>query len=429
MDDVFDEWSEYAKRKQLLARDVNLDKLWTSSGLKIMAITGIRRCGKTSVLILLYQSLLKKGKKAGFVSLEDSRLHDPKTLDSLIKWFGDEGYLLLDEVTSANDWEGWLSRNHEMLKGKLGLIVSSSRSSLVVPNKPLRGRILSYEMYPLSFTEFLSFRGAKIEKTTAGVGRIEKQLGEYLLFGGFPEAVLLDDKTEKVKLLNSYFKDIIGLDVAEIAQENISIVDVFARYIVESPYFSASKCLNFFKSMGYKIAKQSLLRLERCSQEGYLFFFVPIFSFSIKDRSQYPRKSYLGDTGFAYSISGKIDKGRLFENAVFLHLKRTLPQNCELNYWKNKKGLEADFVIRQGMKIKAVYQVTYELDNESTKNREIRGLVACAMEFKQKNGVIITKDLEKSETIEGVTIRFIPLWKFLLEGAIIPLQKSMVKDD
>lgn len=306
-----------------------------------------------------------------------------------------------------------------MLKGKLGLIVSSSRSNLVVPNKPLRGRILSYEMYPLSFSEFLSFRGVKIEKTTAGVGRIEKQLEEYLLFGGFPEAVLLEDKTEKVKLLNSYFKDIIGLDVAEIAQENISLVDVFARYIVESPYFSASKCLNSFKSMGYKIAKQSLLRLERCSQEGYLFFFVPIFSLSIKDRAQYPRKAYLGDTGFAYSISGKIDKGRLFENAVFLHLRRTMLSNHEVNYWKNKEGQEVDFIIRQGKKIEAIYQVTYDLDNESTKNREVKGLVACAKEFKHKHGVIITKDVEKSETIEGVTIRFVPLWKFLLESNII----------
>ncbi|MBI4448642.1 ATP-binding protein [Candidatus Woesearchaeota archaeon] len=422
MDDVFDEWSAYAKRKELLARDVDLDKLWVGSRLKIMAITGIRRCGKTSVLMLLYQDLLKKGKKAGFVSLEDSRLNDPKTLNSLIKWFGDEGYLILDEVTSAKDWEGWLSRNHEMLKGKLGLIVSSSRSNLVVPNKPLRGRILSYEMYPLSFSEFLSFRGVKVEKTTAGVGRIEKQLEEYLLFGGFPEAVLLDDKTEKVKLLNSYFKDIIGLDVAEIAQENISLVDVFARYIVESPYFSASKCLHSFKSMGYKIAKQSLLRLERCSQEGYLFFFVPIFSLSIKDRAQYPRKSYLGDTGFAYSISGKIDKGRNFENTVFLHLKRILLPNHELNYWKNKEGQEVDFIIRQGKKIEAIYQVTYDLDNESTKNREVGGLVACAHEFNQKHGMIITKDVEKNETIKGVTIRFMPLWKFLLASWTAPLK-------
>lgn len=416
MDGVFDEWNEYAKRKDLLARDVDLDRLWASSRLKIMAITGIRRCGKTSVLILLYQALLKQGKKAGFVSLEDSRLSDPKTLDSLIKWFGDEGYLLLDEVTSTKDWEGWLSRNHEMLKGKLGLIVSSSRSSLAVPIKPLRGRIISYEMYPLSFAEFLSFNRVKIEKTTAGVGRIEKQLEEYLLFGGFPEAVLLGDKTEKVKLLSSYFRDIIGLDVAEIAQENISIVEVFARYIVDSPYFSASKCLNSFKSMGYKIAKQSLLRLERCSQEGYLFFFVPIFSLSIKGRTQYPRKSYLGDTGFAYSISGKIDKGRLFENAVFLHLRRAMLPNHEINYWKNKEGQEVDFIIRQGKKIETICQVTYALDNESTKNREVKGLIACAKEFKQKHGMIITRDVEKIETIEGINIRFVPLWKFLLES-------------
>jgi len=416
MEDIFDEWNVYAKKKELKPRNISLDSIKSNSKLKIIAITGVRRCGKTSILILLHHLLTKEEKRAGYLNLEDSRIkNDKNVLDNIIKWFGDEGYLLLDEITNANDWENWLTRSHELLKGRLNIIVSSSRKSLVMPPKPLRGRILSYELFPLSFKEYLLFKKIKVEKTTAGIGKIERTLKDYLVYGGFPEAVLMEDKTDKVKLLNSYFKDIIGLDVAEIAKENISTVELFGKYIVGSSYFSASKCLNSFKSMGYKIAKQSLLYLEKYSQESYLFFFVPIFSYNLKDRSQYPRKTYLGDTGFMYSINGKIDFGRLFENAVFLELKRRLRQNQDINYWRNKEGAEVDFVIREGLKSNEVIQVVHDIGNEKTKEREIKGLVECAKSIGLKKGLIITKDYENKESIKGIDISFIPLWKWLLK--------------
>lgn len=416
MEDVFEEWDVYARKKELKARDIDFKGIKNNSKLKIVTITGIRRSGKTSALILLHQELEKAGEKVSYINLEDSRIKNIKDiLDNALKWFGEQGYLLLDEITSVNDWEGWLARVHEMLKGKLYLVVSSSRKSLAIPNKPLRGRILPYEIYPLSFKEFLKFNSILFEKTTVGIGKIEKELNDYLKYGGFPEIVLLKEKTEKLKLIDSYFKDIIGLDVAEISKENISTVEMFGKYIIEAPYFSASKCLNFFKSLGYKIGKQSILNLEKCSQEGYLFFFVPIFSYTIKDRAQYPRKSYLGDTGFMYAISGKIDFGRLFENVVFLELKKRIQQNNEINYWRSKNGTETDFVIREGLKIKQIIQVAYELEEEKTKEREVKGLVSCAKETGLKRGLIITKNIESIENFEGIKIKFIPLWKWLLE--------------
>ncbi|MEW5896880.1 MAG: ATP-binding protein [Nanoarchaeota archaeon] len=415
MEQIFEEWNAYAQKKELQDRELSFEKLIANARLKIVVITGMRRCGKTSILILLSQRLSRKGKKTGYINLEDSRIKNrPEVLDDILKWFGEEGCLLLDEITNARDWEGWLARNHEMLKGRLNLILSSSRRGLAVPSKPLRGRMLAYELYPLSFREYLCFKKIKLEKTTVGLGRMEKALEEYLVYGGFPEVVLLADKTEKIRLLNFYFRDIIGLDIAEIARENISTVELFGKYVIDAPYFSASKCLSFFKSQGYGIAKQSLLYLEKCSQEGYLFFFAPIFSYTIKDRSQYPRKSYLGDTGFIYALSGKKDWGRLYENAVFLHLKRQNLPATEINYWKNAVGREADFVLREGLKTKEIIQVAYELSEEKTKDREVSGLVECARALGLKKGKVITKNLEKSKTVDGITIQFIPLWKWLL---------------
>ena len=415
MNEIFEEWNIYASKKELKSREMDLEDIERNSKLKIVSITGIRRAGKSSILLILQQKLSKKGDKVAYINLEDSRIKDDKNvLDNLIKWFGDSGYLLLDEITSVNGWEGWLARNHEMLKGRLNLITSSSRKNLVTPNKPLRGRMLAYELYPLSFKEFLEFKNIKLEKTTAGIGKIERALEEYVIYGGFPEAVLSEGYTDKIRLINSYFKDIIGLDVSEVSKENISIVEAFGKYIIESSYFSASKCLNYFKSLGFKIGKQSILDLEKYSQSSYLFYFIQIFSRSIKDRTQYPRKAYLGDTGFMNAISGKKDMGRLYENVVLLNLKRKLNQNQEINYWKNPEGVECDFIVREGLSIKQAIQVVYDI-SEKTKKREVKGILACAKEFRLRESLVITKDYEKEEKIENKRIKFIPLWKWLLK--------------
>ncbi|MBI4065546.1 ATP-binding protein [Candidatus Gottesmanbacteria bacterium] len=416
-ENVFEEWGAYAHKRELKLRKMDLNELERNSKLKIVAITGIRRSGKSSVAMLLMQKLLKENKKAAYVNLEDSRIKGAEgVLDSILKWFGDSGYLLLDEITNAKDWEGWLARNHELLKGKLHLVVSSSRKKLAVPSKPLRGRMLAYELYPLSFKEFLEFKEIPVERTTAGIGRIEKALKEYLTYGGFPEVVLTEEKTDKVQLMGSYFRDIIGLDVAEISRENVTTVELFGKYTIEASYFSASKCLNFFKSLGHKIGKQSILDLEKHAQDSYLFFFVPVFSRTIKDRSQYPRKSYMGDTGFMYALTGKSDMGKLFENAVLLELRRRKELNEEINYWRNKGGVESDFVVRRGTEIKEIIQVSYDIGSEKTKEREARGLVECAKSLGVKEGIIITNDKDATETVDRIRIAFIPLWKWLLES-------------
>lgn len=409
VEDVLEEWDNYAQQRDLKQREIDLDRIKRKSKNKIVSITGVRRAGKTSLLMLLRQDL----EDAAYVNLEDSRLNKENILDKILKWFGDSGYLLLDEITNVDNWENWLYRSHEMLKGKLNLIVSSSRKSLTEPKKALRGRILPLELYPLSFKEFLEFKNIEIEKTTAGTGKIEKSLREYIKYGAFPEVVMFDNKTEKTNLLNSYFRDIIGLDVGEISGENISIVEKFGDYVINAPYFSASKCLNFFKSVGYKIGKQKLLDLEKFSEESYLMFFVPIFSRSIKDRTQYPRKAYLCDPGFYYSMVGEIDWGRVYENVVFLELKRR-EMDMKINYWKDKTGNECDFILKKGSKPKKTIQVVYDISNGGTRDREVEGLIKCTKNFDLKKGLIITKDYEDSQTVDNIDIKFLPLWKWLL---------------
>jgi uncharacterized protein len=412
---IFEEWNTYAQRRVLVKREVNLEDIERNSYSKIVAVTGIRRCGKSSVLMLLAQKLANEGKRVCYVNVEDSRLGAEKdVLDQILKWFGDEGFMLLDEITSAKDWTGWLARTHELLKGKLHLVVGSSRRSLVVPSKPLRGRILALELFPLSFKEFLTFRHIGIESTTAGRGRLERALSEYLKFGGFPEVVLAGDEMDKIRILESYFKDIVGLDVADVAHEDPTTVSTFGRCVIQSTYFSASKCLNFFKSLGYKIGKEKLLQLEKYSEAGYLFFFVPVYSHSVKARSVYPRKAYCGDVGFSYVTTGKTDWGKLYENAAFLELKRRL-KDREICYWRNKVGEETDFVVKRGGVAEEAFQVVYDLSSAETENREVAGLMSCIHELKPSASLILTRDVSATRKVGALTIKFKPLVDWLLE--------------
>jgi len=413
--DVFEEWDYYSKKRKLHARDSNLDSIISNSKLKIVAITGIRRSGKSSLLMLLAQKLSSEGKTVRYVNMEDSRIKDEKEiLDKVLKWCGENGFLLLDEITAVDGWDGWLARVHEILKGKLHIIVSSSRGNLIHPAKPLRGRILSFELYPLSFREFLSFKGIGAEKTVVGAGKIEKSFSEYLKFGGFPEPALVKEEIDKIRIIDSYFKDIVALDIAEVSGEDFGAVETFGRYVIQSPYFSASKCLNFFKSVGHKIGKEKILLLENYAQLAYLFFFVPIFSYNIKDSSQYPRKAYCGDSGFGYAISGRMDMGRIYENLAYIELRRRTQGRREICYWKNKEGLEADFVVKQGRNIDEIIQVVYEFEDEKTKKREINGLVESAKELNAKHCTILTKEVKGTKTVEGIKIKMIPLMEWLL---------------
>jgi hypothetical protein len=413
--EIFSEWDVYAKRKELVPRDIDSQGIINNSDLKIIGLTGIRRSGKSSALMLLAKELTIKKEKVAYVNLEDSRLAgEDEPLDDVIKWFGDEGYLLLDEVTRAKDWEGWLARTHELLKGKLKLIVSSSRGALFAPSRPLRGRILPIEMYPLAFKEYLEFKEIEPGKTTAARGKIEAAFSEYQKYGGFPEIAFVKNDLDKIRILNSYFRDIIGLDIAEASGSDISLVEAFGRYLLQSPYFSASKCLNFMSTLGFKIGKEKILLLERSAQESFLFFFVPIFAYNIKDRSQYPRKAYCGDTGFFYAGTGVFDLGRTYENLAYLELRRRTQRMQDICYWKDKAGHEVDFIVRNGRQVSQAIQVVYDLHDEKTKKREIASLVRCAIELKAEKTLILTKDEVGKQTLEGIEVEFIPLLKWLM---------------
>jgi hypothetical protein len=157
-------------------------------------------------------------------------------------------------------------------------------------------------------------------------------------------------------------------------------------------------------------------------EETFLVINIPKFSFKIKEQVKEPKKTYLLDTGIINALGFKFseNKGRLYENIVCTQLMRMQSQNPELEtyYYKDYQGHEADFVIKEKAKIKEIIQVCYNLNDETTRAREIRSLLHASQELKCKNLLIITEEKEGEETISWFgtkrKIKFIPLWKWLL---------------
>ena len=154
-------------------------------------------------------------------------------------------------------------------------------------------------------------------------------------------------------------------------------------------------------------------------KEAFLFFDLTIYSYKVKDQMQYPRKIYCVDPGFINFAGFKFseDRGRLMENLVAIELQRTKSKSplIEIFYWKDHQGREVDFVIREGLPVKQLIQVTNASSREEIQKREITGLLRAEEEFKCSNLLVITWEYEGEEMVDGNKIVYRPLWKWLME--------------
>ncbi|MBP7087534.1 MAG: ATP-binding protein, partial [Methanomassiliicoccales archaeon] len=404
IEEVAEEWTSYALRKTLVQRELPADAVIRASKTKVVVISGVRRCGKSSFLMLLAQRLHAEGRKVIYVNLEDPRFTgEPDIMDRLLGWFGEEGYLLLDEVTAIPGWDGWLLRVHELLKGRLRPIVSSSKRSVRSPSRPLRGRCVYFDLFPLSFSERLSFLEVPFGANVVQRAAVERQVQEHLQYGGFPEVVLQDEPSERLRTLLSYHREIVGLDIAGETGMDRSLVELFSKYLLRSPYFSATTCTNFLKGLGYKVGKDKVLEMERAAADCMLFHFLNVHSSSIKDMAQQPRKVYAGDMGL-HLIGGTEDLGRKLENLVCLELLRRLAPEEELFYWKDTAGAEVDFLVISGLKVSSAIQVCYDPGEPRTLSRELRGLERCSEGMGPERCLMITMDTSARYEMDGLTV-------------------------
>jgi predicted AAA+ superfamily ATPase len=428
---VLKEWFE-GELPAIVEREIDYrDLLQLKEGLGII---GVRRAGKTFFMFQIAKSLGEiPEENIVYVNMEDRRLQPltERSLDRIYEAFIENfDYdqnkpicLFLDEVQNVPEWERFVRNFYDNTSIKFIVSGSSSKILRTELSTLLTGRIIRLEIHPFSFREFLKAKDPELDLEdrlllySPRAHEIKRLFKEYLEFGGFPEVVLTDKMNLKTILLGEYLDGIINRDViSRYPIKNKVLLENLVNYLFSSfsSPFSFSKAHRFFKSCGLSVGKQTLIEYFSYMNEVFLFFSVPIFSYKIKDVLKYPVKMYCVDNGFIRVGYPKFSEnlGRLAENIVFIDLKRRFGSSS-VCYWKDAKG-EVDFVITEGLYVKQLIQICWNVNAEETRKREVKSLLRAMGEFNLEEGLVITEDFDGKETTEGKTIIFLPLWRWLL---------------
>ena len=396
---------------------------------KIISLVGVRRCGKTSLLLNLIKKLRMEvdTRNIFYINFEDDRLFplEIKMLDLMLQAYyelypeklDEKIYLFLDEVQVVDNWELFVRRVYDTKNIQIFITGSSSKLLSSEMATSLRGRTLTYEIFPFSFKEYLTYKDIEINLySTKSVSFIKNALESYLIFGGFAETINEDDEIKR-RILSDYLDLIMYKDIVDRHNiKNRSLLKHLLKYCYTNmaTLVSFSKLFNEYKSQGYKLGKDTLFDYFSYLDDAYALFSVPIFRNSIKEEQRNPKKIYAIDNGFKkiFDFSLSKDMSKLYENIVFLHLRR---KTKDIYYFKGKQ--EVDFYAKIDSK-PYVINVSYQISNTDTRNREINGLLEAMEYFNIDNSILINDEYHEEIKIKGKTIQCIPLYQWLLSTEI-----------
>ncbi|MBI2176276.1 ATP-binding protein [Candidatus Woesearchaeota archaeon] len=392
----------------------------------IVGVIGVRRSGKSYIMRQAIRKLIERGtdrKDVLMVNFEDRRFADyhPKLLDEVYDTYlevlkpGRSHFVILDEVQNVPEWERWVRTMHEL--GKAKIVVSGSSSKLLSGELAtvLTGRHLDILVSPLSFKEFLRFKNIEIRNQVdivASKVKIKTAFNEYVEFGGFPEVVLSEDKKQ---LLLTYFDDILTKDI----ERRYKLKETEKLRALTRFYFTNISNTITFNSIR-KFLSTSTNTIEKFSsylEEANILFFVKRFSFKVKEQEKAARKVYATDIGLANAVGFKSSQniGKIAENIVAAEIKRRATTSGEeVYYWQDYQKKEVDFVVKKGLKIRQLIQVSWDISEYKTKEREIKALHKASRELKCNNLLVITGGYEAEEAFAGKKISFLPLWKWVM---------------
>lgn len=353
-------------------------------------ITGIRRCGKSTLLL---QLLRRDYQNAIYLNFDDIRLSGFETADftRLHKEIErrEIRVLFFDEVQVIENWEKFI--NQLLREGYKVFIIGSNASMLSVElGTHLTGRHLSMELFPFSYSEFIRFKKLNNDKNA---------VIDYLKTGGIPEYV----KSDVSYVLNALVDDILMRDIAiRHSVRDVNSLRQLTAYLITNigNLVSANKLSGMFdiKSPATFLEYFSFLK------DAYLLDFIPMFSHSLKIQARNPKKVYATDMGLytENALSTSDNMGRRLENLVFLHLRRKYKH---IFYYKDRG--ECDFIAIEKNTVKEAIQVCLTITNENF-DREYNGLLEAIQNLGLKQGTIVT--LNQSDTFEkdGIIIRMMP---------------------
>lgn len=412
---IIDFWQKNANEQGLLPRTL-VDKIDTETK-EVVDIVGPRRSGKSSVMKIIIQKLKTRG-NCLYINFEDPYFlehNSPIVIDELIDAYTayfkpSLAYIFFDEIQNIVLWEKAVRKLRDsgqykiFLSGSSAKLLSSESASL------LTGRHISYQLLPLSFQEYLVFRGISLPDKTQMLLQdtiLQKHLEEYLYIGGFPAAVLSNSQ----ELLKQYYTDIIQRDIVrryEVRQP--AILEKMGAYLITNAAKIVSlSSLQKLYTISYELASTYISYFR----EAFLLFETPQFSHSLKTQQKAFKKIYPIDTGLANAVSFGFsqERGRMLEAIIFLELQR---QGQETYYYKTGSGKEVDFLVK-GKYAHELIQAAWDMSDEKTKHREITSLLGAMDEQKLKSGTIITFNTSEYLDFNGKTIVLQPSYQWLLQ--------------
>ena len=391
---------------------------------KIITLIGVRRCGKTSILYHTINELCKTVSKTKilFLNFEDERLElNSNELDLILQSYMElypeqnlsECYFFFDEIQNITNWEKFIRRVYDTLTKNIFITGSNSKFLSTEIATSLRGRTLSFEVFPLSFKEYLSFKNIEIDfYSSKSLAYIQNAQNSFLRNGSFPETLFLDE-IYVTQTLQEYFNVLLYKDLAERYNiTNTVALKFFLKRIIATAtkQISINKIYNELKSSGIKIGKNTLYDFLEYVQSIYLAFTLQRYDTSLVNKELGEKKIYSIDIGLNNATEFKFSDniGKALENAVFLELKR---KQSDIYYYSSSKS-ECDFLVLEHGKITHAIQVTYDMSDIDTKQRELKGLLEACRSFDLKVGTIVTYDNEDVLEVDGIKINLIPFYRW-----------------
>jgi len=356
-----------------------------------------------------------------FVNLEDPRFINHLSVElfelikeSYLEYLNPKGkpYIFLDEVQTVPNWEKWVNKEVELKQSFMA--VTGSNSSLLSSEiaSVLTGRYVSVDVYPLSFSEFLTFKNIEVNSKFDLVSKkikLNRALTQYLKDGGFPRLVDYPDD-EKKELLISYKNSILLKDiVARFRLKNFTVLnDITAFLLANSGIIqSITKLKNNF-SISHEMAQDYVDYLKK----AYLIFEIKKFDYSLKKQRVNEKKYYSIDFGFSnlMRVPNREFRGSDLESMVFLELLR---RGYTVYYYKTSTGLEVDFVVEKDNRIVQLIQVSKTLKDEKTRKRELAPFAKAKEELHldEVESILISEDA--TESLEG-SVELINIKEWLL---------------
>ena len=406
-------------------------KKWLSSDL-IKVVLGPRRAGKSvfSLLLLRDHDFMYFDFDDEVLAAEGS-IGTAELMKELHSAYGDIKTILFDEIQNLPAWELFVNRLH---REGYNLVLTGSNARLLSMELAthLTGRHMPIELLPFDFKEFLKGKKFEIDPEYKSLpekhGQLLNLLDQYLSKGGFPEVVVSNlDPADYLEVLfdSLLFKDVVKRHRVKFSTQ----ISTLGSHLVNN--FASLYTLNkLMKTLNLK-SVHTVAKYTSYLEEAYLIFSLSRYSPKSRQRINSPKKVYVVDNGFitAKAIQHSPDKGKLMENLVFTELvKRGVKPNRELFYYKTRNDREVDFVVKKGHLVTELIQVCYESINSDVEQRETKALSEASGELapldtKLSNGVkspkltVLTWDEKREVEKDNMTIRFRPLWEWLLEKA------------